>query len=42
MNEETIVEAKGLVKRFAPKGAPPVTAKGLKSSIAISFGRPHW
>ena len=28
MSEETIVEAKDLVKQFAPKGAPPVTALG--------------
>ena len=34
MNEETIVEAKGLVKQFAPKGAPPVTAL---SGIDISL-----
>ena len=34
MKEETIVEAKGLVKRFAPKGAPPVTAL---SGIDISL-----
>ena len=34
MNEETIVEAKELVKRFAPKGAPPVTAL---SGIDISL-----
>ena len=34
MNEEMIVEAKGLVKRFAPKGAPPVTAlSGIDLSL---------
>ena len=34
MNEETIVEAKDLVKKFAPKGAPPVTAlDGIELSL---------
>ena len=34
MNEATIVETKDLVKRFAPKGAPPVTAlDGIELSL---------
>ncbi|MBP5200081.1 MAG: ABC transporter ATP-binding protein, partial [Schwartzia sp.] len=34
MNEETIVEAKDLVKKFTPKGTPPVTAlNGIELSL---------